>query len=63
VQGNSGAGEHGALPRDPRLDAPGVLPQVRARGSARQRLFPADAEREDFVPRLARVAATEALTV
>jgi len=40
-----------------------VLHQVRARGSARQRLFQADAEREDFVPRLARVAAAEALPV
>jgi len=40
-----------------------VLHQVRARRSARQRLFQADAEREEFVQRLARVAAAEALTV
>ncbi len=36
---------------------------MRARGSARQRLFQEDAEREDFVPRLARAAGAEALTV
>jgi REP element-mobilizing transposase RayT len=36
---------------------------VLARGSARQRLFPEDAEREDVVQRLARLAAAEALTV
>ncbi len=41
-----------------------MLHQVRARRSARQRLFQADAEREEFVQRLARVAAAEeALTV
>ncbi len=63
MQGNSGSGQHGALPRGPRLDAPGVLHHVRARGSARQRLFQDDTDREDFVQRLARVAATEALPV
>ena len=51
------------MPRGPRLDAPGVLHQVMTRGIARQRLFQDDADREDFVQRLARVAATEALTV
>src|SRR2546422_7078952 len=51
------------MPRGPRLDAPGVLHQVRARGSARQRIFQDDADREDFVQRLARLAAAEALTV
>jgi REP element-mobilizing transposase RayT len=40
-----------------------VLHHVRARGIARQRLFPDDADREEFVQRLARVAAAEALTV
>ena len=63
MQGNSGYSKHGALPRGPRLDAPGVLHHMRARGSARQRLFQADADREGFVQRLARVAAAEALTV
>ena len=63
MQGNWGYGKHGTMPHGPRLEAPGVLPQVRARGGARQRLFPADAEREDCVQRLARLAAAEALTV
>ncbi len=40
-----------------------MLHHVRARGSARQRLFQADAEREDVVQRLARVAEAEALRV
>ena len=51
------------MPRGPRLDAPGVLHQVRARGIARQRIFQADADREDVVQRLARLAEAEALTV
>ncbi len=51
------------MPRGPRLDAPGVLHHVMARGIERQRIFQADAAREDFVQRLARVAAAEALTV
>jgi REP element-mobilizing transposase RayT len=63
VQGNSGDGTHGAMPRGPRLDAPGGLHHVRARGSARQRLFQEDADRADFVQRLARVAEAEALRV
>ncbi len=63
MQGNSGYGKHGALPRGPRLDAPGVLQQVRVRGIERQRLFPEDAEREEFVQRPARLAEAEALTV
>jgi hypothetical protein len=37
--------------------------QVRARGNAWQRLFQADAKREEFVQRLARLVETEALTV
>lgn len=32
-QGNSGYGKHGALPRGPRLDAPGVLHPVMVRGT------------------------------
>ena len=51
------------MPRGPRLDAPGVLHHVMARGIARQRIFQADADRADFVQRMARVAETEALTV
>lgn len=34
-----------------------------ARGIARQRIFQDDADREDFVQRMARLAAAEALTV
>ena len=51
------------MPHGPRLDAPGVLHQVKARGSARQRIFQDDADREDVVQRLARLAETGALTV
>ncbi len=51
------------MPRGPRLDAPGVLHHVMARGMERQRIFQDDADREDFVQRLARVAAAEALRV
>ena len=40
-----------------------MLHHVRARGIARQRIFQADADREDFVQRLARLAEAEALTV
>ncbi|MBI3800594.1 MAG: transposase [Deltaproteobacteria bacterium] len=61
--GNSGYGKHGALPRGPRLDAPGVLPHVMAQGIAQQRIFQDDAAREDCVQRLARLAEAEALTV
>jgi REP element-mobilizing transposase RayT len=39
------------------------LHPVRARGSARQRLFQADADREDSVQRLAKLAEAKALTV
>jgi REP element-mobilizing transposase RayT len=51
------------MPRGPRLDAPGVLHPVMARGIERQRIFQDDGEREDFVQRLAKVAAPEALRV
>jgi hypothetical protein len=47
------------MSRGSRLNAPGVLHYV----MARQRFFSADADREDFVQRLARLAAAEALTV
>ena len=49
--------------RGPRLDAPGVLHHVMARGIERQRIFQDDADREDFVQRLAGLAEVEALTV
>jgi REP element-mobilizing transposase RayT len=51
------------MPRGPRLDAPGVLHHVRARGIERQRIFQDDVDREDFVQRMARLDEAEALTV
>ncbi len=37
MQGNSGYSKHGAMPRGSRLDAPGMLHHVMARGIARHR--------------------------
>ena len=51
------------MPRGPRLDAPGVLHHVMARGVARQFLFRDDADRNDFVNRLAGVSTTGAFQV
>jgi predicted TIM-barrel fold metal-dependent hydrolase len=51
------------MPRGPRLDAPGVLHHVMARGIERQLLFRNDADRDDFVRRLAALAETEAWSV
>ncbi len=51
------------MPRGPRLDAPGVLHQVMARGVSRQAIFRDDADREDFVSRLAGVSTTGAFQV
>jgi len=51
------------MPRGPGLDAPGVLHHVMARGIERQRIFQDDTDQEDFVQRLARLAAAETLTV
>jgi len=51
------------LPRQPRLDAPGVLHHVMVRGIERTQIFRADADRADFVARLAPVAEVGALTV
>lgn len=41
------------MPRGPRLDAPGTLHHVVARGLDRQRIFRDDRDRDDFVRRLA----------
>ena len=51
------------MPRGPRLDAPGVLHHVMARGLARRAIFRKDRDRQDFVDRLARLAEAGALTV
>ena len=40
------------MPRGPRLDAPGVLHHVMARGIIRQAIFRDDSDRNDFVTRL-----------
>jgi len=51
------------MPRGPRLDAPGVLHHVMARGIERQLLFRDDQDRDDFVSRLAALAQDEAVSV
>ena len=51
------------MPRGPRLDAPGILHHVMARGVDRHRLFRDDLDRNDFVQRLATLATAEAWTV
>lgn len=49
--------------RGPRLDAPGVLYHVMAHGMERQGIFRADADRRDFVQRLARWVETHGVTI
>ncbi len=51
------------MPRQPRLDAPGVLHHVMVRGIERRSLFKADDDYADFVGRLAGMAEVGALTV
>jgi len=51
------------MPRGPRLDAPGVLHHVMARGLDRQLIFRDDRDRDDFVERLARLAERGALAI
>ena len=51
------------MPRGPRLDAPGVLHHVMARGISRQALFRDDADRNDFVHRLAGLSTASAFQV
>ena len=51
------------MPRGPRLDAPGVLHHVMARGLDRQTIFRDDGDRDDFVRRLAGLAQTGALAM
>ena len=43
------------MPRKARIDVPGALHHVSARGVARRKIFPADADREDFLKRLSVV--------
>jgi putative transposase len=51
------------MPRGPRLDAPGVLHHVMVRGIERRDIFRTDADREDFVARLAALVEATGLTV
>jgi REP element-mobilizing transposase RayT len=51
------------MPRGPRLDAPGVLHHVMVRGIERRAIFQDDADRRDFVARLAAVTAPGAWEV
>ncbi len=51
------------MPRQPRLDASGVLHHVMVRGLERRAIFRDDADRADFVERLAALAEGGALTV
>jgi putative transposase len=51
------------MPRGPRLDAPGVLHHVTVRGIERRPLFRGDADRDDFVNRLAGLAQGGAVSV
>ncbi|MBI3121889.1 MAG: transposase, partial [candidate division NC10 bacterium] len=44
------------MPRGPRLDTPGALHHVMARGLDRQVIFRDDRDRDDFVRRLAALA-------
>lgn len=44
------------MPRQARLDAPGVLHHVMARGIERRKIFRGDSDRDDFVGRLAKRA-------
>jgi putative transposase len=43
------------MPRKSRIDAPGALHHVIARGIARREIFLADADRDDFLKRLADI--------
>ena len=51
------------MPRGPRLDAPGTLHHVMVRGIERRTLFRDTRDREDFVRRLAALAARGALRI
>ncbi len=51
------------MPRGPRLDAPGVLHHVMARGIMRQAIFRDDSDRNDFVARLGALASSGAFHV
>jgi hypothetical protein len=51
------------MPRQARLDAPGTLHHVMVRGIERTSIFRADADRADFVARLAALVERGALSM
>jgi len=51
------------MPRGPRLDAPGVLQHVMARGIERRKLFLDNHDRDDFLRRVAALTDAGALAV
>jgi REP-associated tyrosine transposase len=51
------------MPRGPRLDAPGLIHHVRARGIERRKIFLSDRDRKDFLDRLSRVCEGKAAFV
>ena len=53
----------GTMPRQPRLDTPGALHHVMARGIERKRIFKNRFDKEDFLKRLAELCDAESLAV
>ena len=51
------------MPRGPRLDAPGALQHVMARGIERRLLFRDDHDRQDFLRRVAALVEAQAVTI
>ena len=51
------------MPRQPRLDAPGVLHHVMVRGIERRAIFRDDTDRADFLGRLAALVSATGLSV
>jgi len=62
VEGGCGS-VNTTMPRGPRLDAPGALHHVMVRGIERTAIFRDDADRADFIVRLAALAKDGALSV
>lgn len=51
------------MPRQPRLDAPGVLLHVIARGIERRQIFRDNRDKDDFLKRLSDLAESGALVI
>jgi len=51
------------MPRLARLDAPGVLHHVMARGIERREIFCSDIDRNDFIDRLSTLAQDGAMEI